>query len=193
MPLPEPLAGLVRDHRVVEEVITAARKAVAAATAESAGQEVVAAALEQARDLDAFASVDLTLHITKEEQILFPAVRERAGEEMGVIIDDMLAQHDEIRDGKARVRLLLEALDAGHAEIEAGSASLAAGLKAAEGERSPSAFAGLHATIRTLDSLLQGHFLDEEDNVFEVVVDWFSPEVLSVLAARMSALESDYA
>jgi hemerythrin-like domain-containing protein len=191
-PLPEPLAGLVRDHRIVEEVVIATRKAIAAATAAAADEQTIATALDQARDFDAFAAVDLTLHIAKEEQVLFPAIRARTESEMEIVIDDMLAQHDEIREGNAQVRRLLKALDADHGELTAGTARFAAGLRAAAGKPSPSVFASLHSTVRTLDALLQGHFLDEEVNVFEAVVGWFAPEVMADLADRMAALESAY-
>lgn len=191
-PLPEPLAGLVREHRIVEDLVTRARKALADATTPNADAGTVAAALEQARDLDAFAAVDLALHIAKEERVLFPAVRARAEAEMETVIVDMLAQHDEIREGEAQIRRLLDALGTDHDELTGSVAELADGLRATHDNPSPSALVALHATVRTLDALLQGHFLDEEDNVFEVVSGWFSPDVLGELGGKMKALEGHY-
>ena len=65
-------------------------------------------------------------------------------------------------------------------------------LRAAHEDRSPQAFVNLHAAVRTLDAVLQGHFVDEEDNVFEVVAGWFAPGVLSELRSGMERLEAAY-
>jgi iron-sulfur cluster repair protein YtfE (RIC family) len=190
--LPEPLAGLVRDHRLVEEVVSGARRAIAAATVVGAGDQVVTAAIEQMRDLDAFAAVDLALHIAREEEVLFPAVRARAEAEMVAILTDMVAQHDAIRDSNAELRLMLTTLDAGHDALRAELTNLASGIEAAAPAPSPALLASLSTTVRTLDAILQGHFVDEEDSVFEKVAGWFSPEARAELSARMSALAADF-
>ena len=191
-PVPEPFASLVRDHRMVEEVVSGARRSIAAATAAGANDQVVTAAIEQIRDLDAFAAVDLALHIAKEEQVLFPAVRARAEGEMVTILTDMIAQHDAIRDSNAELRFMLKTLDAGHDALRAELTTLASGIEAAASAPSPAQLASLSTTVRTLDAILQGHFVDEEVNVFEMVAGWFSLESLAEFSARMSALAADF-
>ncbi|MGE0600513.1 MAG: hemerythrin domain-containing protein [Dehalococcoidia bacterium] len=190
--LPEPLAGLVREHRVVEDLLSQSRQAVAPATAAGATGAAIARALEQARDLQAFASVDLTLHIAKEEEVLFPAIRTRADSEMKSVIDDMIAQHDEIREGERKIRQLLASLDADHEEVHSSAASLSRSLDAAEREQSPSSFTTLYSAIRNLDAILQGHFLDEEENVLETVSGWFDAETLGGLTEKMEQLETRF-
>jgi iron-sulfur cluster repair protein YtfE (RIC family) len=190
--LPEPLASLIRDHRLVEEVVSGARRAIAAATAVGAGDEVITAAMEQMRDLDAFATVDLALHVAREEQVLFPAVRARAEAEMATVLTDMVAQHDAIRDSNAELRFILKTLDAGHDALRAELTNLASGIEAAASAPSLAQLASLSTTVRTLDAILQGHFVDEEVNVFEMVAGWFSPESRAELSARMSALAADF-
>jgi iron-sulfur cluster repair protein YtfE (RIC family) len=177
---------------MVEEVVSGARRSIAAATAAGANDQVVTAAIEQIRDLDAFTAVDLALHIAKEEQVLFPAVRARAEGEMVTILTDMIAQHDAIRDSNAELRFMLKTLDAGHDALRAELTTLASGIEAAASAPSPAQLASLSTTVRTLDAILQGHFVDEEVNVFEMVAGWFSLESLAEFSARMSALAADF-
>ncbi|HKS92357.1 MAG TPA: hemerythrin domain-containing protein, partial [Tepidiformaceae bacterium] len=94
--LPEPLAGLVREHRLVEQLLQDARAAVDAATVRGVDDAVVQHAMDVLRDLDAFLAIDLTTHIAKEEEVLFPVMRRVIDENEAVVVD-MLAQHDEIR------------------------------------------------------------------------------------------------
>jgi iron-sulfur cluster repair protein YtfE (RIC family) len=178
---------------MVEEVVAEARKAGEAGAVAGASEQIVAAAIEQMRDLDAFAAVDLALHIAREEQVLFPAIRARAEAELAAVLTDMVAQHDAIRDSNAALRLVLQTLDAGHGSLHSELASLATGIEAAGSAASASLLTRLRTTVRTLDAILQGHFVDEEDNIFAVVAGWFSPESFADLSARMSALAANYA
>lgn len=61
---PEPIAGLTRDHRRFEAAIAEARAA-----------PVGAAAPEPLAALRALLDYELTRHIAKEEQVLFPALQ----------------------------------------------------------------------------------------------------------------------
>lgn len=190
MTLPEPLAGLVHDHRYVERLLLDTRRSVSAALGEGVTPNQTHAAMEQVRDLAAFLSVDLVLHIEKEEQVLFPAVRAWALAEMEVILADMRHQHDEIRDGSEEVADLLDALDHDHTELRTQSGLLAAQLSAAPGsQQDATALRAFDSQLRTLDALLQGHFLDEEANVFEPAARRMEPQEFASLAAQMAALD----
>ncbi len=193
MKTPEPLAGLIRDHRTIEEVVADARKAISAAAGRPEDRTLVAAAIEALRDLEAFAAVDLTLHIAKEEEVLFPAIRAAAEAETEMIIGDMLAQHDEVRDRNAEVRRVLAAIDNHHDEVGREVARISEGLRSSGMEASPGQLNTLYDTVKKLDWILQGHFLDEEDNLFEPATGWFSAERLSELAAEMARIEARFA
>jgi len=183
---PEPIAGLIRDHRVIEEVVGRAREAIAAAAARPNDAGLIAHGIEQLRDLDAFAAVDLTLHIAKEEQVLFPALRARAE----AVVADMLAQHDEVRDRNAKVRQVLAAIDSHHDDVRAQTANLSDSLQSAAPEAvSPALLSTLYETVKTLDWILQGHFLDEEDNLFEPALAWFTADAFADLARSMATLD----
>ena len=190
---PEPLAGLIRDHRLIEEVVADARKAISAAAGRPEDRTVVAAGIEALRDLEAFAAVDLTLHIAKEEEVLFPAIRAAAEAETEMIIGDMLAQHDEVRDRNAEVRRVLAAIDSHHDQVEREVASISEGLRSCGMEASPGQVNALYDTVKKLDWILQGHFLDEEDNLFEPASGWFSAERMSDLAVQMARVEARFA
>ncbi|OAI39450.1 hypothetical protein AYO38_07605 [bacterium SCGC AG-212-C10] len=185
----DPIAGLVADHREIEGVVTAARDAITAACGSPAEATLVAVALEALRDLEAFAEVDLALHIAKEERVLFPALREAAENATGDTIDDMLAQHDEVRERNQQLRAVLDAIDGHHDEVRAETESLRVDLKT---DPSPAVLESLLDTVKRLDWILQGHFMDEEINLFEPAHEIFSAAVLSDLALRMSALDAEY-
>ena len=193
MKTPEPLAGLIRDHRMIEEVVADARKAISAAAGRPEDRTLVAAGIEALRDLEAFAAVDLTLHIAKEEEVLFPAIRTAAEAETELIIGDMLAQHDEVRDRNAEVGRVLAAIDSHHDEVGREVARISEGLPSSGVEASPGQLSTLYDTVKKLDWILQGHFLDEEDNLFEPATGWFSAERLSELAAEMARIEARFA
>src|SRR5690606_5475164 len=112
--------------------------------------------------------------------------------EVDSLIDDMVAQHDEVRDRNAEVRRVLEAIDDHHDEVRAERTNLADGLRSAENGPDAATLSGLHDTVKKLDWILQGHFLDEEDNLFEPAIEWFNPERLAALATRMAAIEEEY-
>ena len=186
--LPEPLAGLVREHRLVEQIVHDAREAIDAATVRDAGDDVVTRAMDVLHDLDAFLAIDLTTHIAKEEEVLFPVMR-RVIEENEVVVVDMLAQHDEIRAKESDIERMLGALDATHDEVQAEASNLRAGLAAADGRPSIEALVGLRDTVMKLDWILQGHFGDEEDALFEPAHEWFTPEHFAGFAQQMEDVE----
>lgn len=186
--LPEPLAGLVREHRLTEQRLQDARAAVDAATVRDANDAVVAHAMDVLRDLDAFLAIDLTTHIAKEEEVLFPVMRRVIAENEAVVVD-MLAQHDEIRAKEWDIEHMLAALDATHTEVHAESANLTAGLSAAGERPSMAEMVGFRDTVMKLDWIVQGHFGDEEDALFEPAHEWFTPEQFAEFAAKMDEVE----
>lgn len=186
--LPEPLAGLVREHRLVEQIVHDAREAIDAATVRDAADEVVAHAMAVLGDLDAFLAIELTIHIAKEEEVLFPVMR-HVIEENEVVVVDMLAQHDEIRTKESEIERALAALDATHDEVDAHAADLRSGLASADERPSLEALMGLRDTVMKLDWILQGHFGDEEDALFEPAHEWFTPEHFAEFAEKMAEVE----
>jgi len=194
---PEPIAGLIRDHRQIEEVAAASHRAISAAAGRPTDVASVAAAIAQLRDLEAFAAIELTIHIAKEEEVLFPEIKRVAQLEVDTIIGDMLAQHDEVRDRSAEVRAVLEAIDSHHDEVATETAKLSDGLRAAAecapGELpSPEVLNSLYDSVKKLDWILQGHFVDEEDNLFEPAIAWFAAGDFAELSARMAEVEAAY-
>ena len=194
---PEPIAGLIRDHRQIEEVAANSHRAISAAAGRPKDAPVVEAAIAQLRDLEAFAAIELTIHIAKEEEVLFPEIKRVAQLEVDTIIGDMLAQHDEVRDRSAEVRAVLEAIDSHHDEVTSETAKLSDGLRLADecgpGELpSQDVLNSLYDSVKKLDWILQGHFVDEEDNLFEPAIAWFEADDFAKLASRMAAVEGSY-
>ena len=183
----EPLAGLMRDHLEVHELVTGTREALEAALA---GASAVSGAVERLRDLAAYLAEDLVIHIAKEEDVLFPALRGFATD-FDQVVDEMVEQHDEVRLRKANIERALAAMDHGHAEVEAeiaGISALAAGADA--GTASPETLALLLDGVKRLDWILQGHFGDEEDDLFPPALELLSAETFAELARQAKALEA---
>ena len=186
--VPEPLAGLVRDHERVAEVIADARGVLDRAAHYGLDTDRSAEVIESARDLEQFLARDLTLHIAKEEQVLFPALRELA-RDTSRTVDDMVAQHDEIRARHALIEQTMAALGAHHGVIDEERGALTEGVQAATAMLSADALATLREAVTRLHWILQGHFGDEEDNLFAPAAVLLAPAVLEALASRMAALE----
>lgn len=175
----EPIAGLMREHLLVFDLITAAREAVEQALEDGSG---AAAALELSKDLAAFLAEDLPVHMAKEEDVLFPAMRGFAAD-LDKVVDEMVEQHDEIRMRQSMVERAVAHMDETHDEVREAAAELAARV---EGEGS---LEDLHDALKRLDWIFQGHFGDEEDDLFPVALELLSSEVMADLARKAAALE----
>jgi hypothetical protein len=186
----EPIAGLIRDHILVHELVTDAREALERAlgapgeglAAEPGADDLAAQARELVRDLAAFLAEDLIIHIAKEEEVLFPALRGFAAD-LDKVVDEMVEQHDEIRFRKEMIERAVAHMDDGHDEVREASASLAG---AVDGGGS---LAELHDAVKRLDWIFQGHFGDEEDDLFPPALELLSPETFAELATQASALD----
>lgn len=187
--LPEPLAGLIREHRIIEETVSDARNAIGQAAADGASQDVIAAGLEAVRDLYAFMQVDLTLHIAKEEQILFPAL-EGLNDVTDLAVEDMFVQHDAVRERHALLEKTLATIAEGHDEVHAEQAGIEQHLAAADGGVTPEILFALKDNVMRLDWILQGHFGDEEDDVFVPAEELLPPQRFPELARAMAELEA---
>ena len=185
----EPLARLMRDHAEILELVEAARERTAAALAAEGDSALAATALEQIRDLAAYLAEDLAVHIAKEEEVLFPALRGLAVE-IDQVVGEMVEQHDEVRLRRANIERSLAALDQAHDEVEAASAGLAATLARAEPDALTLAdLAELLDGVKRLEWILQGHFGDEEDDLFVPALQLLTPETFAQLAESASALD----
>src|SRR3546814_10314340 len=112
--LPEPLAGLVREHDYVADVIADARIAMQEGLRAPLDAQRSAQMLKVMRDLELFLASHLTVHIAKEEDILFPALVR----DVRQLIDDMVGQHDHIRERQALLARAMAALDAHDGPID---------------------------------------------------------------------------
>ena len=182
----EPLAGLMRDHLEVHGLVTEAREALEAALADSSA---AARAIEALRDLAAYLTEDMVIHIAKEEDVLFPALRGFATD-FDQVVDEMVEQHDEVRLRKANIERALAAMDESHAEVEAEMAGISATAARADGDlASAETMAALLDAVKRLDWILQGHFGDEEDDLFPPALELLSAETFAELARQAKSLE----
>ena len=185
----EPLARLMREHIEVHDLVTATQEALQEALAAPADAALSAAALESLHDLDAYLSEDLVIHIAKEEDVLFPALRGFAAA-VDQVVDEMVEQHDEVRLRQAILQRTLAALDHTHDEIDAERERLSAVVRnAAADGLSAADLSELLDAVKRLDWILQGHFGDEEDDLFAPALELLSPETFADLDRQARALE----
>jgi hypothetical protein len=185
----EPLARLMREHIEVHDLVTATQEAIQEALAAPADGALSAAALESLHDLDAYLCEDLVIHIAKEEDVLFPALRGFAAA-LDQVVDEMVEQHDEVRLRQAILQRTLAALDHTHDEIDAERARLSAVVRNAAGDGLSAADLNeLLDAVKRLDWILQGHFGDEEDDLFAPALELLSPETFADLDRQARALE----
>lgn len=185
--MPEPLAGLLRDHEQAAAVIAGVRSTLDGTTLGGPGAAAMRI-VESARELQRFLAEDLTLHIAKEEDVLFPALRALADGIDDAILH-MVAQHDEIRARQDLIDRTMAALDAHHDEIEEARDAFIADLAMMTAALTPAVLDELRERAMRIERILLGHFADEEEDLFVPARELLAPEVLVSLTEQMAALE----
>ncbi len=187
--MPEPLAGLLRDHEQAALVIAEARATFDGAAPDRRGNGGAARVVETAHRLQRFLAEDLTLHIAKEEEVLFPALRALADDPatMDDAITHMVAQHDEIRSRQDLIDRTMAALDAHHDEIEVERDAYISDVRGLTAAVTPEVLAELRERSMRLERILLGHFAEEEEDLF-VPARILLTSVLDELTAQMEAL-----
>ncbi len=161
----EPLATLMREHEEIHALVTNVRETAEAAVDQPSDADLGRRSLALFRQLDAYMAENLVLHIAKEEEVLFPALRGFAAE-LDQVVDEMVEQHDEVRARQAFIEKALAALNHTHEELDAERAALTASLQNAGERPATEVLEALWDGVKRLDWILQGHFGDEEDDLF---------------------------
>lgn len=161
----EPLATLMREHDEIHALVTNVRETAESAVDQPSDSELARRSLALFRQLDAYMAENLVLHIAKEEEVLFPALRGFAAE-LDQVVDEMVEQHDEVRARRAFIEKTLAALNHTHEDLDAERAALTASLQNAGERPAAEALEALWDGVKRLDWILQGHFGDEEDDLF---------------------------
>lgn len=190
--IPEALAGLIRDHRRIEHTLAEATQAITAAVSAPTNAALIEAALSRAHALQRLLEWEVAIHIEKEEEVLFPVVRKQIDGTQD-LVDDMIAEHEDVRTKRELLRQALAGLDSDHNVIERATQQLSDGIRSAGMSGAtvdPVGFATLRELVVQLDWLLQGHFTGEEDGVFLPAEDFLSPETLAGMVQRMLAIDA---
>ncbi len=185
--IPEPLAQLIREHRRIEAAVADARLRLTAAAATTLGSSLVGAAVEQLWSLQVLLEDEVERHIAKEEQVLFPTLRTQL-QQLATLVDDMVAEHEDIKAQRSHVGALLAALDADHAAVRDALTAISHSREQLQTGGNISALAAMRTALERLDWLLQGHFTGEEDGLFLPAEGLLSPATLAELTSQMAAL-----
>lgn len=186
---PEPLAGLVREHRLIEAEVDAAGTALKAAAAAPEDPALVEGALAGVRQLCGLLEREVMLHIEKEERVLFPVLRAEVAR-LSDFVDDMIAEHDMVKEKRDVLCHTLASLDDDHDVVQQMQARLMERLYGLPDADLAGTLAAMRDTVQQLDWVFQGHFTGEEDGLFLPAEDLLSTETLAGMARRMAALEA---
>lgn len=185
----EPLAGLMREHVQTHGLVERAEEALEEALASSDDASLPEVAMALLAKLEAHLAIDLVIHIAKEEEVLFPALVGFAGD-IDQVVDEMVEQHDEIRLRKANIERALSVVHHDHEEVDDARANLSAAMESARTGSPPTAVLGeLLDGVKRLRWILEGHFGDEEDDLFPPAVELLPPETWADLARQAEELE----
>jgi iron-sulfur cluster repair protein YtfE (RIC family) len=186
---PEPIAGLIREHRLIEESVADALARVRAAVASPDDTDVVDAAIEQSWLLQALLELDVALHIEKEEQVLFPVLRQAVAG-LTRLVDHMIDEHDEIKARRDGIGQALATLDAEHEAVQQLQLAVEVAAGAIRHGDIASNLRNLGELLERLDWVFQGHFTGEEDGLFLPAEDVLSAGAFEMMAEQMAALEA---
>lgn len=185
----EPLASLMREHIETHELIAMTQEAIETALRSEGEAEPTNAAMEALVDLDAYLAEDLVRHIAKEEEVLFPALVGLAAD-LDKVVDEMVEQHDEVRLRSANLERALNAVMGDHAEVDNAKTQVSAAIaEARAGLVGTAHLANLLDAVKRLSWILQGHFGDEEDDLFPPTVALLSVDVWERLARAADEID----
>lgn len=157
-----PTEILSQEHRVIEGMLNRLEERIAAA---EAGEPFPRPFFEEA--LDFFRNFADGCHHAKEENLLFPRMKERGVPEHGGPIGVMLAEHDQ---GRAYLKAVRENLDA-----------------AAQG--SPDARAVVFANATAYIGMLRLHIHKEDNILFRIAQMVLQPDDVADLNREFAAVE----
>ncbi len=189
----EPLATLMREHVEIHGLVTGAKEKVVAALEAPGDPGLAVGALGVVRDLDAYMAENLVIHIAKEEDVLFPAMRGLAAA-LDQVVDEMVEQHDEVRDRQATLARALGTMAGGHDEVHAARSEVASAvIRVATGGMTSEKLEEILDALKRLDWILQGHFGDEEDDLFVPALELLSTETFAEMARQAARIEGGIA
>lgn len=186
---PEPLAGLIREHRLIEETVAETLVRVRAAIAAADDSDTVGAAVEQLWLLQVLLERDVALHIDKEEQVLFPVLRETVAG-LTRLVDHMIDEHDEIKSRRDGLGQALATLDQEHEEVHRLQSTVEVAADSVLHGDIASNMRNLGELLERLDWVFQGHFTGEEDGLFLPAEDMLSADTFASMTEQMAALEA---
>ena len=184
---PEAIEVLLQEHERTKALLEDARLRVSELLESGAGAIEDGDARGFFADLDAYLAIELEAHIEKEERALFPPLRGRSTELLH-LCDDMVVQHDEIKVRRARFLSVLEQLADGHEDVR-GAAQVVREAIRENGENGVTLRELWDALFR-LDAMLQGHFDDEEGELFPLAEEELTAAEFERIAEEMRAIEA---
>lgn len=187
----EILVSLMREHAETYELMSRTREVLERAIADPADSDTQERVLRTLWELDSFVEEDLVIHIAKEEDVLFPALRGFTGE-IDQVVREMVEQHDEVRRYQDAVEEALHRLDAAHVEVDASLEAVRDGIAATAGAARLEANQAedILDRVKRLDWMLQGHFGDEEDDLFAPALHLVNAATWDQLAVKARQLDA---
>jgi quercetin dioxygenase-like cupin family protein len=188
---PNPIAILLDEHEAALALFAELDGALA--SLEESGPEIQERTLRLAvRALD-FLKTGLEAHIRKEEEPLFPRLKAALPAD-DRLVDEMAAEHDQIRLKRAQVRDVLDEMLSGddHAAFREQRAAFGAAVEVVERPvKNIETARALRRSWRAAYETLRVHFQNEEEIAFPLAQELLSAEALAAAGREMVAIEKE--
>lgn len=188
---PDPIAILLDEH--VAAMARFGELDDALAIVQDVTSEHRVRTLDLARRMLDFLNAELEVHIRKEEEPLFPRLKAALPAD-DCLVDEMIAEHDQIRMKREHVRVVLDEMLTGddHAAFRAQRAAFANAL-AATGRAvgSTEQFRLLRRAWRSAFETLRIHFQNEEEIAFPLAQELLSAEELAAAGVAMITIDEE--
>lgn len=187
----DPIAILLDEHEAAMRLFAELDGALVAL--EAAGPAMQEHALRLAQRTLTFLNNDLEVHIRKEEEPLFPRLKAALPAD-DRLVDEMIAEHDQIRMKREQVRDVLDEMLSGddHAEFREQRASFGAAVEVVERPvMSIETARALRRSWRAAYETLRVHFQNEEEIAFPLAQALLSAEDLAAAGREMIAIEKE--
>lgn len=156
-------------------------------------QKEVDAVLELVADALVYFEDDLEEHIAKEEEAFFPRFEGRLRGANSALIDEFLAEHDQIRIHRDDLAAVLGDLLSGHDDMREDRASVRAALDRCMTASDENNLKALVDEVRRIAMIAIVHFDNEEELLFPLATTLLQQDELDAAAVEIDAIGERFA
>lgn len=131
-------------------------------------------------------------HIEKEEEALFPPMQQRLPAVESVLIEEFLAEHDQIRIHRDDLEETLADLLTAHDDIREDRAALDTAIREFLASGTPDLYSSVSRQARRITAIAMIHFENEENLLFPLAPGLLPEDELARIAAQMDDIATRF-